>query len=54
MFISDPSSLGQAPVVDASQEYHEKRPVIMTRDVDPIRGIQTPGGIHLGLLVLHW
>ncbi|EPB80532.1 hypothetical protein ANCCEY_00429 [Ancylostoma ceylanicum] len=45
--IADPSSLGQAPVVDASQEYHEKRPVIMTRDVDPIRGFQTPGGIHL-------
>ncbi|KHJ99501.1 hypothetical protein OESDEN_00537 [Oesophagostomum dentatum] len=45
--IADPSSLGQAPVVDASQEYHEKHPVIMTRDVDPFRDTQAQGGIRL-------
>ncbi|VDL65694.1 unnamed protein product [Nippostrongylus brasiliensis] len=47
-FDGHPSILGQAPArVEASQEFHEKRPVIATRNVDPVNGFYTPGGVRL-------
>ncbi|KAK5985928.1 hypothetical protein GCK32_002395 [Trichostrongylus colubriformis] len=45
--IADPSALGQAPVVEASQEFHDRRPVIATRNTNPVNGFLTPGGIRL-------
>ncbi|KAJ1358941.1 hypothetical protein KIN20_017513 [Parelaphostrongylus tenuis] len=35
----DPSTLDQAPVVEASQEFHGKGPVIVTRDMDQLNDI---------------
>ncbi|KAJ1352457.1 hypothetical protein KIN20_008790 [Parelaphostrongylus tenuis] len=37
--IADPSTLDQAPVVEASQEFHGKGPVIVTRDMDQLNDI---------------
>ncbi|KJH44236.1 hypothetical protein DICVIV_09747 [Dictyocaulus viviparus] len=41
--IADPSALGQAPILEASQEFHGKSNVISTNNITPRVGIQPIG-----------